>query len=108
MYSGYYCRKCKLIPLIKANITEKNDIKIILKCKCHCNYLNTKEINKNYIIPTNKNFYYSFEKNYVGPKKSNSRNISFLKESKKQLNKKIPIYTKESNKKEKFTIFISE
>ena len=48
MYSGYYCKKCKIIPFIKANITEKNDIKIIVKCKCHCNYLNTKEINKNY------------------------------------------------------------
>ena len=48
MYSGYYCKKCKLIPFIKANITEKNDIKIIVKCKCHCNYLNAKEINKNY------------------------------------------------------------
>ena len=48
MYSGYYCKKCKIIPLIKSNITDNKDIKYMVKCKCHINYLTLEEINKKY------------------------------------------------------------
>ena len=100
----------------KQSLKEKKSIKKPINSsknnqKNKSNFYSITENNKNYKIPTKKsspqnniNFYYSFEKNCVGSKKSNSRNISFLKEeikSKKQINKKIPIYTKESNKKEK-------
>ena len=40
MYTGYYCKKkCKMIPLIKFNISFNKDIKYMIKCKCHLNYL---------------------------------------------------------------------
>ena len=48
MYTGYYCKKCKMIPLIKFNISFNKDIKYMIKCKCHLNYLKLEEINKLY------------------------------------------------------------
>ena len=48
MYSGYYCKKCKIIPLIKSNITDNKDIKYMVKCKFHINYFTLEEINKKY------------------------------------------------------------
>ena len=50
MYSGYYCKKCKIIPLIRSNITDNKDIKYMVKCKCNINYLTLEEINKKYYI----------------------------------------------------------
>ena len=80
--------------------------------KSNNNYCNLTEMNKNYKIPTKKscpknkiNSNSPLDNNQILQKKSNSRNISFLKEemqSKKKLNKKIPIYTKDSNTKKKF------
>ena len=48
MYSGYYCKKCNIIPLIKPNLTDNKEIKFMLKCKCHINYLTLEQLNKNY------------------------------------------------------------
>ena len=48
MYSGFYCKKCKIIPLIKPNLTDNKEIKFMLKCKCHINYLTLEQLNKNY------------------------------------------------------------
>ena len=50
MYTGYYCKKCKIIPLIKLNITNNQDIKYMVKCKCNINYLTFEEINKKYYM----------------------------------------------------------
>ena len=50
MYTGYYCKKCKIIPLIKLNKTDNKDIKYMVKCKCNINYLSFEEIHKKYYI----------------------------------------------------------
>ena len=69
---------------------------------------NKTELNKTNKIPTikrtpkNIKVNFSSEKSQILPKKSNSRNVSFLKEetqSKNKLNKKIPIYTKDLSSK---------
>jgi len=56
-YSGYYCQKCNLIPLIQI-IPQKSNIKIFSSCKCHKNYQNIETfIEKNYkkdIVDINK------------------------------------------------------
>ena len=36
-YSGYFCSKCKQIPLFQI-IYQKNEIKIFSACKCHKQY----------------------------------------------------------------------
>ena len=47
-YSGYYCQKCNLIPLIQI-IPQKNNIKIFSSCKCHKQYQNIEKfIKQNY------------------------------------------------------------
>ena len=38
-YSGYFCSKCKYIPLIKI-ISKYNNIKVFSSCKCHKQYEN--------------------------------------------------------------------
>ena len=38
-YSGYFCSKCKYIPLIKI-ISKDNNIKVFSSCKCHKQYEN--------------------------------------------------------------------
>ena len=48
MYSGFYCKKCKIIPFIKPNITINKDIKFMIKCKCHLDYLTFEQMNKRY------------------------------------------------------------
>ena len=48
MYNGYYCKKCKLIPIIKPNISENKVMKFMIKCRCHINYLTLEQMNKNY------------------------------------------------------------
>ena len=48
MYTGYYCKKCKIIPLIKSTITDNKELQFILKCKCNINCITLEEINKKY------------------------------------------------------------
>ena len=48
MYTGYYCKKCKLIPLIKTNLTNNKNLNFMIKCKCHINCLTLEEMNKIY------------------------------------------------------------
>ena len=62
MYSGYYCKKCKNIPLVKANITENKDIKFIVKCKCGINYITFDQINKKYYTKNINNLSIANEK----------------------------------------------
>ena len=47
MYSGYYCKKCKIIPLIKAHIFN-TDINFTVKCKCNTYHLSYEKLNKDY------------------------------------------------------------
>ena len=48
MYSGYYCKKCKIIPLIKIILDNNKKIKILSKCKCFSNFLSKDQVNKYY------------------------------------------------------------
>ena len=48
MYSGYYCKKCKVIPLIRPNLFYDKDIYFTVKCRCHTNYLTYEKLNNNY------------------------------------------------------------
>ena len=45
-YSGYFCSKCKYIPLIKI-ISKYNNIKVFSSCKCHKQYENLESFLKN-------------------------------------------------------------
>ena len=45
-YSGYFCSKCKYIPLIKI-ISKDNNIKVFSSCKCHKQYENIESFLKN-------------------------------------------------------------
>ena len=49
MYSGYICKKCKIIPLIRTNLYNK-DINFTVKCKCKRNtyHLSYEKLNKDY------------------------------------------------------------
>ena len=44
-FSGYFCKKCNLIPLIQI-VPKSNDIKILSLCKCHREYLSIDTFNK--------------------------------------------------------------
>ena len=48
MHNGFYCKKCKIIPFIKPNITENKEIKFMVKCKYHNDYLTYEQMNKIY------------------------------------------------------------
>jgi len=72
-YSGYYCQKCNLIPLIQI-IPQKNNIKIFSSCKCNKQYQNIESFIKKYykkdVVDINKiskesniNEYYKYKKN---------------------------------------------
>ena len=45
-YSGYFCSKCKYIPLMKM-ISKDNNIKVFSSCKCHKQYENIESFLKN-------------------------------------------------------------
>ena len=83
-YSGYYCQKCNLIPLIQI-IPQQNNIKIFSSCKCHKQYQSIEAfIKKNYkndIVDINKiskesliNEYYK----YKNKKEENKVDINFI------------------------------
>ena len=48
MYKGYYCKKCKNIPIICANVDENDQIKYLIKCKCRLKNFNLEKLNKLY------------------------------------------------------------
>ena len=71
MYSGYYCKKCKNIPIIKMILMKDYKLKYILKCKCNMKILSPEQINK---------FYYSenIDKKVIRNKKEISENNDLL------------------------------
>ena len=50
MYSGYFCRNCKMIPIIKGNIINNNKMKFNVKCHCNFESLTFEQINKKYYL----------------------------------------------------------
>ena len=71
MYSGYYCKKCKNIPIIKMILIKDYKLKYILKCKCNMKILSPEQINK---------FYYSenIDKQVIRNQKELSENNDLL------------------------------
>lgn len=71
MYSGYYCKKCKNIPIIKMILKKDYKLNYILKCKCNMKILSPEQINK---------FYYSenIDKEVIKNKKEISENNDLL------------------------------
>ena len=132
-YSGYFCSKCKYIPLIKI-ISKYNNIKVFSSCKCHKQYeniesfLNNKskkdiidksKINKE--SPYNYHNKISFEKSTLDSiiQKFNEEKIKIIEEGikiKNQLNelfqKKIEevnkMYLKYSEKNNKIFLIIEQ
>ena len=45
-YDGYFCKKCKLIPLIQI-IPRETGAKILIACKCHKQYDNIETFIRN-------------------------------------------------------------
>lgn len=45
-FSGYFCKKCNFIPLIKI-FQNKNNIKVFSSCKCHIQYESVESFLKN-------------------------------------------------------------
>jgi len=48
MFSGFYCKKCNVIPLIRLNILDKKNINFTVKCKCNTKFLTYDKLYNNY------------------------------------------------------------
>ena len=48
MFSGFYCKKCNIIPLIRPNILDNKNINFIVKCKCNTKFLTYDKLYNNY------------------------------------------------------------
>ena len=48
MFSGFYCKKCNIIPLIRPNILDNKNISFIVKCKCNTKFLTYDKLYNNY------------------------------------------------------------
>ena len=82
MYSGYYCKKCKTIPMIKLLLEKKDKIKYIIKCKCHIKNSTQSQINKHY-------YYENINKNLIVNEKEiqhNQYNDLLINELKNNIN----------------------
>ena len=56
-YDGYFCEKCKLIPLIQI-IPQESGAKILSACKCHKQYENIETFIKNKSLKDKIDFKY--------------------------------------------------
>ena len=70
MYYAFYCKQCKYIPFIKPNITINKEIKFMIKCKFHTDYLAYEQLEKTY-----------FSKDIDIKNIINNRNISEIKKN---------------------------
>ena len=121
-YSGYFCSKCKYIPLIKI-ITKDNNIKVFSSCKCHKQYenlesfLNNKskkdiidksKINKE--SPYNYHNKISFEKSTLDSiiQKFNEEKIKIIEEGIKIKNQLIELFQKKIEEVNKMYLKYSE
>ena len=50
MFSGYYCKKCKMIPIIKGNIIHNEKMNFLIKCECAFQNLTIEQMNKKYYV----------------------------------------------------------
>ena len=48
MFSGFYCKKCNIIPLIRLNILNNKNINFAVKCKCNTRFLTYDKLYNNY------------------------------------------------------------
>ena len=48
MFSGFYCKKCNIIPLIRLNILDNKNFNFTVKCKCNTKFLNYDKLYNNY------------------------------------------------------------
>ena len=48
MFSGFYCKKCNIIPLIRYNILDKENFNFTVKCKCNNKSLTYDKLYYNY------------------------------------------------------------
>ena len=48
MFSGFYCKKCIIIPLIRLNILDNKNINFTVKCKCYTRFLTYDKLYNNY------------------------------------------------------------
>jgi len=121
-YSGYFCSKCKYIPLIKI-ISKDNNIKVFSSCKCHKQYeniesfLNNKskkdiidksKINKE--SPYNYHNKISFDKSTLDSiiQKFNEEKIKIIEEGIKIKNQLIELFQKKIEEVNKMYLKYSE
>ena len=121
-YSGYFCSKCKYIPLIKI-ISKDNNIKVFSSCKCHKQYenlesfLNNKskkdiidksKINKE--SPYNYHNKISFEKSTLDSiiQKFNEEKIKIIEKGIKIKNQLIELFQKKIEEVNKMYLKYSE
>ena len=121
-YSGYFCSKCKYIPLIKI-ITKDNNIKVFSSCKCHKQYENLESFlnnkSKKAIIdkskinkesPYNYHNKISFEKSTLDSiiQKFNEEKIKIIEEGIKIKNQLIELFQKKIEEVNKMYLKYSE
>ena len=121
-YSGYFCSKCKYIPLIKI-ISKYNNIKVFSSCKCHKQYENLESFLKNKykkdIIdkskinkesPYNYHNKISFEKSTLDSiiQKFNEEKIKIIEEGIKIKNQLIELFQKKIEEVNKMYLKYSE
>ena len=121
-YSGYFCSKCKYIPLIKI-ISKYNNIKVFSSCKCHKQYENLESFlnnkSKKAIIdkskinkesPYNYHNKISFDKSTLDSiiQKFNEEKIKIIEEGIKIKNQLIELFQKKIEEVNKMYLKYSE
>lgn len=48
MFSGFFCKKCNIIPLIRLNILDSKNMNFTVKCKCNTKFLTYDKLYNNY------------------------------------------------------------
>ena len=48
MFSGFYCKKCNIIPLVRPNLLDNKNINFTVKCKCNTKFLTYDKLYNNY------------------------------------------------------------
>ena len=48
MFSGFFCKKCNIIPLIRLNILDSKNMNFTVKCQCNTKFLTYDKLYNNY------------------------------------------------------------